>query len=110
MECPNCRLLNPPGAITCDCGFNFDAKPVDASLAGTTISFSSSIGEAASAMVAAVGWTILVVTAAWGYARLYSWFCRSLRFSDGTTVRFTGNPKTIWFPEMVIVLIPQADK
>jgi uncharacterized RDD family membrane protein YckC len=28
MECPNCKLLNPAGAMRCDCGFSF----VDGSL------------------------------------------------------------------------------
>jgi hypothetical protein len=23
MECPNCRLFNPPEAVACDCGFSF---------------------------------------------------------------------------------------
>jgi hypothetical protein len=105
---------------------DFDSKPVDASpgfrvevsqnlvvpravAEHTTVSFSSSTGEAASAILAAFGWAILIVTTAWGYARLYSWQCQSLRFSDGTTARFTGNPKTIWFSAMLIALMPQAD-
>lgn len=60
--------------------------------------------------MAAFGWAILIVTTAWGYARLYSWQCQSLRFGDGTTARFTGDPKTICFSAMLIALIPQADK
>ena len=23
MKCPNCKLLNPPGAMRCDCGYDF---------------------------------------------------------------------------------------
>jgi hypothetical protein len=23
VECPNCKLLNPPGTLRCDCGYNF---------------------------------------------------------------------------------------
>ena len=26
MKCPNCSLENPPSAMRCDCGFNFDTK------------------------------------------------------------------------------------
>lgn len=25
MECPNCKLVNPPNAVTCDCGYDFTA-------------------------------------------------------------------------------------
>lgn len=25
-NCPACGLMNPPGALTCDCGYNFDAS------------------------------------------------------------------------------------
>jgi len=24
--CPNCKLVNPPDAVRCDCGFNFRSK------------------------------------------------------------------------------------
>jgi hypothetical protein len=23
MDCPNCQLVNPPGALKCDCGYDF---------------------------------------------------------------------------------------
>ncbi len=26
MQCPHCRLENPPSAVICDCGYNFDNK------------------------------------------------------------------------------------
>jgi hypothetical protein len=28
MECPNCKLENPPGAIRCDCGYDFATRQV----------------------------------------------------------------------------------
>ena len=31
MDCPNCRLINPPSALRCDCGFDFRSKSVEAS-------------------------------------------------------------------------------
>ena len=29
MDCPNCRLTNPPEARRCDCGYNFERHFVD---------------------------------------------------------------------------------
>ena len=29
MKCSNCGLENPPSALRCDCGFNFDKGVVD---------------------------------------------------------------------------------
>ena len=26
MDCPNCHLLNPPTAMRCDCGYDFNDK------------------------------------------------------------------------------------
>jgi len=26
MDCPNCKLINPPGAILCDCGYDFERR------------------------------------------------------------------------------------
>lgn len=34
-RCPNCRLLNPPNAQRCDCGYNFDAQRVQAPIPGS---------------------------------------------------------------------------
>lgn len=61
-------------------------------------------------MLAAIGWGILIVTAAKGHVRIYRWICSSLRFSDGTTASFIGDPKRIWFSATALLLIPQADK
>jgi len=30
MECPKCRLINPPGSIRCDCGYSFVTGVVSA--------------------------------------------------------------------------------
>lgn len=32
MECPNCKLLCPPGALRCDCGYDFPAQEMRESL------------------------------------------------------------------------------
>jgi hypothetical protein len=28
VECPNCKLLNPPGALRCDCGYDFASDKI----------------------------------------------------------------------------------
>ena len=28
MKCPRCGLINPPTAMICDCGYNFETKSV----------------------------------------------------------------------------------
>ena len=28
MQCPNCKLINPPGAVRCDCGYDFTTRRV----------------------------------------------------------------------------------
>jgi hypothetical protein len=30
MECPNCKLVNPPGTVHCDCGYNFLTRTISA--------------------------------------------------------------------------------
>lgn len=27
-DCPRCRLVNPPEAVRCDCGYDFDSRQV----------------------------------------------------------------------------------
>lgn len=34
MECPNCRLLNPPQSQRCDCGYDFVARAMQAPVPG----------------------------------------------------------------------------
>ena len=33
MQCPNCKLLNPPTALRCDCGYDFPSRSMKASYA-----------------------------------------------------------------------------
>jgi hypothetical protein len=35
MKCPNCKLLNPPGAMRCDCGYDFATGEIQR-LSGTS--------------------------------------------------------------------------
>jgi hypothetical protein len=30
MECPICKLINPPSALRCDCGYNFETHEIEA--------------------------------------------------------------------------------
>jgi hypothetical protein len=109
MECPQCRLSSPEGSLRCNCGFSFETKSVDSPLDRRTVTFSSSIGAAA-ALLASLGWALLIVTAAWAYARQYRWLAQGLQVSDGTTAQFTGDPKNIWFFAMSAGLFQQVDR
>lgn len=31
MTCPHCKLINPPSAIRCDCGYDFKLRSVEGS-------------------------------------------------------------------------------
>jgi hypothetical protein len=31
LKCPNCKLINPPAALRCDCGYDFESKTVERS-------------------------------------------------------------------------------
>ena len=31
MDCPNCKLVNPPTATRCDCGYDFETRTIQAS-------------------------------------------------------------------------------
>lgn len=51
---------------------------------------------------------ILVIPLAWTTAAICRWFCRNLRFSDGTTVSFTGTGPEIlgWMLLSVFLSVP----
>lgn len=110
MECPQCGLITPEGSLRCDCGFSCETKGVDRLPVGRTIKFSSSIGSAAEALWVSFGFALLFVMAAWAYARQYRWIAQSLQLSDGTTVRFEGDPKKIWFIPITFVLLSALDR
>jgi hypothetical protein len=31
LECPNCKLINPPEALRCDCGYDFPTRSMNES-------------------------------------------------------------------------------
>jgi len=31
MDCPNCKLVNPPNATRCDCGYDFQTRTIQQS-------------------------------------------------------------------------------
>ena len=31
MTCPHCKLINPPSALRCDCGYDFKLRSVESS-------------------------------------------------------------------------------
>ena len=74
------------------------------------IAFAGSIRDAALTLIACVGWSLTVVGAAWGYARVYKWLFQSLQFHNGTKADFKGDPKKIWFPAMSVGLFPSLNR
>ncbi len=45
IKCPVCRLRNPPDAIRCDCGYDFQTKIVRNSYLGTEYKYQSFINK-----------------------------------------------------------------
>ena len=38
MDCPHCKLVNPPTAKRCDCGYDFETKTLESSYAPQRVS------------------------------------------------------------------------
>ena len=37
MDCPHCKLVNPPGAKRCDCGYDFETQTIEKSYLRQTV-------------------------------------------------------------------------
>ena len=61
MNCPNCRLVNPPAAERCDCGYDFATK----SLKSSYLADSRDAPALATEVVRALGRRDLMVGGAW---------------------------------------------
>ena len=61
MNCPNCRLVNPPSAQRCDCGYDFATK----SLKSSYLADSRDISDLAMEGVRALGRRDLMVGGLW---------------------------------------------
>lgn len=109
MECPRCSLLSPEGALTCDCGYSF-APTLEPRSGPRTMTFHGGVRDAARALLAMIGFSLLIVTAAWAYARFYQWLFRHLLLSDGAKATFEGRPAQVWFSALALALLPQADR
>ncbi len=82
MECPHCRLFSPPGALRCDCGYDFASQSMQGAplrLASLSARF---IGQILDGLVA-----------------FMIFFVPTLAF------RFLGAPAILsWFPVMCLIL------
>jgi hypothetical protein len=61
VNCPNCRLVNPPAAERCDCGYDFATK----SLKSSYLADSREASDLATEIVCALGRRDLMVGGAW---------------------------------------------
>ena len=61
MNCPNCRLVNPPAAQRCDCGYDFGSK----SLKSSYLANSRDVSDLTTEVVRALGRRDLMVGGAW---------------------------------------------
>src|SRR5579859_7273803 len=77
MECPKCKLDNPPGTVCCECGFAFstDATSPEASLPRPRGFLAASMGRRLAASV----FDSLVVV-------IFAFLCEVLAFALGYTV------------------------
>ena len=94
MECPHCRLISPPGALRCDCGYDFASQSMQQGAPPRLASLSARfIGQILDALVAYMIFFVpaLAVTALLGAPDILRWFnvmCLVLAllyllFSDG---------------------------
>jgi hypothetical protein len=61
VNCPNCRLVNPPSAQRCDCGYDFATKSVKPSY----LADSQDVSDLAMEAVRALGRQDLMVGGMW---------------------------------------------
>ena len=61
VNCPNCRLVNPPAAERCDCGYDFATK----SLKSSYIVGSTDVSSLATEVIRGLGRRDLMVGGAW---------------------------------------------
>lgn len=99
-QCPRCRLINPPSAMRCDCGYDFHSKQLEQSYLhpSTRSGTGSSLADPDSQLrwiihgffgLVLLGWPIALMGAVWG---VFSLPPSAHRFIDALWFLFYGYP------------------
>ena len=109
MECPNCKLLNPPGATACDCGYDFKTCERREPYA-TSEKDQENRGpwKAASREVRAIWFWLLGVSALLLLPWFYLMALSTMTWDSGTplTVRDDMSLICVWaYPMMVVIAL-----
>ena len=66
MDCPRCRLVNPPDAKRCDCGYDFETKTVEASYSPQALP-----KDVETSLIVLIAWNALVALLAFATRDVY---------------------------------------
>ena len=103
MNCPGCGAEIPDNSNLClRCG-----QMIQPAQASVQLDFGGTAMQLFGWMLLAIVATLVVVPLAWVQAAMNRWFCRSLKFSDGTTATFrgTGGQVVGWMILYLVVIV-----
>jgi uncharacterized paraquat-inducible protein A len=103
MNCPGCAAEIPDNSNPCPrCG-----QTIQSATSHVQLDFGGTAMQLLGWILLSVAATLVVVPLAWVQAAINRWFCRNLRFSDGTTAVFrgTGGQVVGWMILYIVVVV-----
>ena len=87
VRCPRCAASLADGLWSCPrCGHPFEPRHH-----ATHLEFGGTALEVLVRVILMLVSMLLIIPSAWAFAAVCRWFCRNLRFSDGTVATFQGH-------------------